>query len=202
MWKFHNKCTEKIGDVMDIERLKKLNSLAGELKHQGIAHDHEDAAYLAVSMVGEEEEQCLSDMHLNENQSLMIQEIIKDKHIQKSEHHVEHNAEENQRVLPQQIIQQGMNKQEVEAVLQNFATTLVAEFNTLHAQLEQNNALLAKLLSQGAPAAVQNQEQVPVQRTLPQEPTQPAVSTANPRTGNFATEDVSIEKMFYFGSKK
>ena len=68
---------------MDIERLKRLNILAGELKQQGIAHNHEDAAVLAVSMVGEEEEQCLSDMHINDDQSLMFKEIIKDKPVAK-----------------------------------------------------------------------------------------------------------------------
>ena len=40
-----------MGDVMDIERLKKLNMLAGELKHQGIAHDHEDAALKTFSVI-------------------------------------------------------------------------------------------------------------------------------------------------------
>lgn len=178
---------------MDIERLKKLNILAGELKHQGIVQNHEDAAYLAVSMVGEEEEKCLSDMHLNDDQSLMVQEIIKEKPVHKEESHV----------APQKTAQHGMAKEEVEAILQNFATKLVEEFNALHAQLEQNNAQLQKLMQQlsATPAAVQQQEQVPVQRTLPQEPTQ-AAQAANPRTGNFATEDVCIEKMFYFGTKK
>jgi hypothetical protein len=179
---------------MDIERLKKLNSLAGELKHQGIAHNHEDAAYLAVNMVGEEEERCLSDMHLNEDQSLMVKEIIRDKPAKKQE-------EVHTIIQPQSL-----SREEVEIILQNFASKLVAEFNALHAQLEQNSAQLQKLMQTMSTVnvsvqPVQKQEQVPVQRTLPQEPTQ-AVSTANPRTGNFATDDVCIEKMFYFGAKK
>ncbi len=75
---------------LDIERLKKLNALAGELKHQGIASNHEDAAFLAVTMVGESEEQALSDMHINDDQSLVIREIIKDKpQIKQEEHAVE-----------------------------------------------------------------------------------------------------------------
>lgn len=194
-----------MGDVMDIERLKKLNMLAGELKHQGIAQDHEDAAYLAVSMVGEDEERCLSNMHLNEDQSLMIKEIIKEKPV----HRTEQQFEENSQIFHQQpqSIQSGMNKDDVEHILQNFASTLVAEFNTLHAQLEQNTAQLQKLMEHMSTVSVQpvqkiQQEQVPVQKTLPQEPTQPAAQAANPRTGNFATDDVSVEKMFYFGSKK
>jgi hypothetical protein len=194
MWNKHNKFTAKTGDVMDIERLKKLNSLAGELKHQGIAHNHEDAAYLAVNMVGEEEERCLSDMHLNEDQSLMVKEIIRDKPAKKQE-------EVHTIIQPQSL-----SREEVEIILQNFASKLVAEFNALHAQLEQNSAQLQKLMQTMSTVnvsvqPVQKQEQVPVQRTLPQEPTQ-AVSTANPRTGNFATDDVCIEKMFYFGAKK
>ena len=86
---------------MDIERLKKLNALAGELKHQGIASNHEDAAFLAVTMVGESEEQALSDMHINDDQSLVIREIIKDKPQVKHGEHVEEIKQEQTTVQSQ-----------------------------------------------------------------------------------------------------
>ncbi len=185
---------------LDIERLKKLNSLAGELKHQGIAIDHEDAAFLAVTMVGEEGEQCLADMHINENQSLVMREIIKDKHYPDTE-------------VQKQV--QGMSKVEAQAVLQEFATVIVQELNTLQQKFDQHNARLAKMIEEVTALQLQSlqtkqetvvQEHVPVQQTL-QQPMQQAQSVAaqgasNPRTGTFAAEDVSIEKMFYFGSKK
>lgn len=185
---------------MDIERLKKLNSLAGELKHQGIAQNYEDAAFLAVTMVGEESEQCLSDMHINDDQSLVVREIIKDQPIK---------AEQRS------VVVQGMSKAEVEGVLQNFANALAREFTSLQQTVQQQNAQLVQLTEQlialqslQKQQPVMVQEHVPVQRTLqPVQPTQQETAAAstgagNPRTGTFATEDVSIEKMFYFGSKK
>lgn len=207
---------------LDIERLKKLNSLAGELKHQGIAHNHEDAAFLAVTMVGEQEEQCLSDMHINDDQSLVIREIIKAKPVKLQEESVkrsegemldmeQHKAPPQEDVLNyvQQYMKQSMTKEDVQQILQNFATQIVSEFNSLQEKIEQSNAQINQLVQQisalQSSAKTQVQEQVPVQRTLYAQPTQPVAAepvAANPRTGNFATNDVCIEKMFYFGTKK
>jgi predicted RNase H-like nuclease (RuvC/YqgF family) len=191
---------------MDIERLKKLNSLAGELKHQGIAQDHEDAAFLAVTMVGEQEEQCLSDMHINDDQSLVVREIIKAKPIKPQEESVKQSAEA---LDVQQYMKQSMTKEDVQQILQSFATQIVSEFNALQEKIEQNNAqinqLVQKINEVQSSTHKQVQEQVPVQRTLYAQPTQPVAAepaVANPRTGNFAADDVSIDKMFYFGSKK
>lgn len=206
---------------LDIERLKKLNSLAGELKHQGIAHNHEDAALLAVTMIGEEGEQCLSNMHINEDQSLVIQEIMKDKPIktqmQKSE--VLASSEQQTSVQQSALLVSSLSKAEIktemETVMQNFANALVQEFTALQHIIHEQNAQLSQVmeelhalqLQKQQPSTMVVQEQVPVQRTL-QQPTQPVQNTpaasasGNPRTGTFATEDVSIEKMFYFGSKK
>ncbi|MBI5072544.1 hypothetical protein HZA99_01875 [Candidatus Woesearchaeota archaeon] len=206
---------------MDIERLKKLNSLAGELKHQGIAHNHEDAAFLAVTMVGEEGEQCLSDMHINEDQSLVMREFIKDKPAKAEVLKPFVSVSSEQQIIAEQPTASAvsMNKDEIKAemenVLQNFANALVQEFTALQQTVQQQNAQLIQLMEELHALPLQKQqqptmvvqEQVPVQRTL-QQPTQPVQSTpvapaaGNPRTGTFATEDVSIEKMFYFGSKK
>lgn len=186
--------------LLDIERLKKLNSLAGELKHQGIAHNHEDAAFLAVTMVGEQEEQCLSDMHINDDQSLVIREIIKAKPVKPQEESITQSAEGTLDI---------MTKEDVQQILQSFATQIVSEFNSLQEKIEQNNAqinqLVQKISALQSSAQKQVQEQVPVQRTLHAQPTQPVAAepaAVNPRTGNFATDDVSIDKMFYFGNKK
>ena len=207
---------------MDIERLKKLNSLAGELKHQGIAHNHEDAAFLAVTMVGEQEEQCLSDMHINDDQSLVIREIIKAKPVKPQEESITQSTggklDAQQHPMPpqedvlkyvQQYMKQSMTKEDVQQVLQSFASQIVSEFNSLQEKIEQSNAqinqLVQKINALQSSTQKQVQEQVPVQRTLHAQPTQPVAAehvAANPRTGNFATEDVSIDKMFYFGNKK
>ncbi|MEK6921297.1 MAG: hypothetical protein AABX82_05410 [Nanoarchaeota archaeon] len=188
---------------MDIERLKKLNSLAGELKHQGIAHDHEDAAFLAVSMVGEEEEQCLSDMHINDDQSLVVREIIKAKPVKPREECIKQSAEGTLDV--QQYMKQSMTKEDVQQILQSFASQIVSEFNSLQEKIEQSNAqinqLVQKINALQSSTLKQVQEQVPVQRTLHAQPVA-AEQAANPRTGNFAAEDVSIDKMFYYGTKK
>ena len=204
---------------MDIERLKKLNALAGELKHQGIASNHEDAAVLAVTMIGEQEEQCLSDMHINDDQSLVIREIIKDKQQVKHEEHIEEikreqttlqsqTASEDVAKQIQQSMKNVMTRDETQAIMQSFATQIVNEFNALQQKIEQNNAQLAKLAQQLSGLSLSQQrptQEVPVQRTIQDtQPTQPAVqpqSAGNPRTGSFAANDVAIEKMFYFGKK-
>ena len=205
---------------MDIERLKKLNALAGELKHQGIASNHEDAAVLAVTMIGEQEEQCLSDMHINDDQSLVIREIIKDKQQVKHEEHIEEikreqttlqsqTASEDVAKQIQQSMKNVMTRDETQAIMQNFATQIVNEFNALQQKIEQNNAQLAKLAQQLSGLSLSQQrptQEVPVQRTIQDtQPTQPAAqpqSAGNPRTGSFAANDVAIEKMFYFGAKR
>ncbi|MBI5002029.1 hypothetical protein HZC31_01440 [Candidatus Woesearchaeota archaeon] len=204
---------------MDIERLKKLNALAGELKHQGIASNHEDAAFLAVTMVGESEEQALSDMHINDDQSLVIREIIKDKPQVKHEEHVEEIKQEQTTLQAQpsedvakqiqQSMKNVMTRDETQAIMQNFATQIVNEFNALQQKIEQNNAQLAKLAQQLSGLSLSQQrptQEVPVQRTIQDtQPTQPAAqpqSAGNPRTGSFAANDVAIEKMFYFGAKR
>lgn len=182
---------------IDIERLKKLNSLAGELKQQGIAQNHEDAAALAVAMVGEDEEQCLADMHINDTQSLMIKEIIKNKPELKG-------ATKEPVQEAQKPIVHGLSRAEIEAILQDFANVFAHEFTLLQQKLEETNIQLKQILnSQLSQSTVQNivQEQVPVQRTLEQQPVSQQAAPVHPRTGNFATDDVSIEKMFYFGKK-
>ena len=203
---------------MDIERLKKLNALAGELKHQGIASNHEDAAFLAVTMVGESEEQALSDIHINDDQSLVIREIIKDKPQVKHEEHIEVKQEQTtvqsqpSEDVAKQIqlsMKNVMTRDETQAIMQNFATQIVNEFNALQQKIEQNNAQLAKLAQQLSGLSLSQQrptQEVPVQRTIQDtQPTQPAAqpqSAGNPRTGSFAANDVAIEKMFYFGAKR
>lgn len=205
---------------MDIERLKKLNALAGELKHQGIASNHEDAAVLAVTMVGEQEEQALSDMHINDDQSLVIREIIREKPTVKQEVHLEKkeqttlqapNVESPKlQVQIEQYMKNVMTREETQAIMQSFATKIVSEFNALQQKIEQSNAQLEKLSQQLSTLSFSQQrvqEQVPVQRTFQetQQPTQPAAqpqSAGNPRTGSFAANDVAIEKMFYFGAKR
>lgn len=193
--------------------------MAGELKHQGIASNHEDAAFLAVTMVGESEEQALSDMHINDDQSLVIREIIKDKPQVKHEEHVEEIKQEQTTLQAQpsedvakqiqQSMKNVMTRDETQAIMQNFATQIVNEFNALQQKIEQNNAQLAKLAQQLSGLSLSQQrptQEVPVQRTIQDtQPTQPAAqpqSAGNPRTGSFAANDVAIEKMFYFGAKR
>lgn len=216
---------EQGDDEMDIERLKKLNSLAGELKHQGIAQNHEDAAYLAVNMVGEAEEQCLSDMHINDDQSLVIREIIKDKPVKKAEIHTEHEtAQEEQHVVAPVVVQPSITKEDVEQIMQSFATALAVEFTTLQKKVEETNQQLAQLQQKINERPIVQQQTVPQQKMtqfMEEAPVRPqgqeavqtapiqhiehpsaAQAAANPRTGSFVTNDVCIEKMFYFGAKR
>ncbi len=174
---------------MDVERLKRLNTLAGELKGQGIVANYEDAAYLATAIHGREPEACLAGIHPSESQSLMMQEII--------EHHP---VPEEKLVVggkSEKPVLQGMAREEVERILQVFADQVSKECNILQARLERAEAAIEQLKS--------NNSQKPEQRTLPMSPMVETViesKSAPPQIKQaYTSEDVSVEKMFYFGKK-
>jgi hypothetical protein len=207
----NNKTNRHKGDLMmDVERLKKLNTLAGELKGQGIAGNYEDAAYLATAIHGKEPEACLSGMNMSEAQSTMAQEIMKDHPVQEMPE--ESELPQEQQVLSksvQQVIPQdpGLSKMEVENILQAFANQVSKEFSALQQQVQRADAQITELT-----ATVQGLRQQPGQQVLPiSEAAQVAASGPTPSEESknvqpeikdqYSSDDVSVEKMFYFGNK-
>ncbi len=70
------------------------------------------------------------------------------------------------------------------SLLRSAFTALANEFEVLRAQLSRV------------------QEQAPPRPKEKQEPLKTETKEAHPRQGNFTSDDVSIQKMFYFGNKK
>jgi hypothetical protein len=222
--------------MMDIERLKKLNTLAGELKGQGIAGNYEDAAYLATAIHGKEPEACLAGMSMDD-QSTMAQQIMEE-HPMPAQSVLEEPAqsvleEPAQSVLEEpamgQPVSQGLSKDEVEGILQAFANQVSKEFTVLQQKVTSAEAQISNLT-----ATVQQLRQQPAgQQTLPVSEAAPqqesnAASDSTPSSTNssqsangsmsaqgtdshsvkpeikdeYSSNDVSVEKMFYFGNKK
>jgi len=177
---------------MDIERLKRLNSLAGELKCQGIAANYEDAAYLATAIAGREPEQCLSGMHMSDDQTTMVQEIISNNPIQEQPEQYSHEVLEQQ---TQQPVHQGITKEEVENILQLFANQIAKEITLLQNKVQNAEARVAELNQ-----TFQTQKQQ-VQQKLPESAVKERTVDPVPQKKEITHEDVSVEKMFYFGKK-
>ena len=61
---------------MNVDKLKKMNVLADTLKQHGLAASREDAANLAGTMVGSEEEQELSKIYVPEVFLLQLRVLL------------------------------------------------------------------------------------------------------------------------------
>jgi len=176
---------------MDVDKLQKMNVLADTLKQHGLAATREDAANLAGSMVGTNEEQGLSRIFVEPEQKVAIQQ--------------EENEENDEDMKREE--EQGFGESQVKNILQNFADQFCAEINKLNDKVAEQSEQIAKfeavlnnLNSQPAPQqepAPEPQQPEPVQQTI--EPKEE--KTESPRSGGYSPNDVSIEKIFYYGQK-
>jgi archaellum component FlaC len=187
---------------LDIERLKRLNALAGELKGHHIAENYEDAACLAVSMVSQEPETCFTGMHLSDDQSVLVQEIIKEypQETQKSLNDVQESVQESRPA------QQSLSREEIEKVLQYFADQFTNEINSLQQKVQHAEAMVAEVSAElRAVKDHVQREQVqshePVQSVQKEVMSQVPKAEPLPEKQQYMPEDVSVEKMFYFGKK-
>jgi hypothetical protein len=192
--------------MMDVERLKKLNTLAGELKGQGIAENYEDAAYLATAIHGREPEACLSGMQMSDIHSTMADEIIENHPIEEVPIQ-EQQPVMSQQTIPQPIIQPGISKEEVENILQSFANQVSQEFTKLQQRVESAEATIAQLKAQSPKHSQQTTltaAEIPAETTAaastPSE-NQASKSIEPEIKDEYSPNDVSVEKMFYYGNK-
>ncbi len=194
---------------MDVERLKRLNALTGELKSHHIAENYEDAACLAVSMVGQEPENCFTGMHLSDDQSVLVQEIVKEypletQETQKSLTDVPESVHESQPV------QQSLGREEVEKVLQYFADQFTNEINSLQQKIQHAEAMVADVTAtlrevkehMHREHAQSDEPMQSMQQSVQKEAMAkvPKVESLSEKQA-YMPEDVSVEKMFYFGKK-
>lgn len=186
--------------MIDVIRLQKVNELAKALKMQGIVSTHEEASSLATELAGSKEDDLVfRGMHVDDNSQLVVMQ--------------EH--QQNQQMegaVPTKVVSTAdyYTKAEVEQVLQKLADQVCSEVNKWSEQLEQhakNITFLHKTIEDLKKGAViaradetpQTRLNVPnvVQESVVQ---QPAASTPSARTGSFNSNDVAIDKFFYFGN--
>jgi hypothetical protein len=180
---------------MDVEKLRKMNSLAETLKRRGLASSRDDAANLAGSLVGTPEEQAFT-------QKL------------KTECTASPTTEAGAKM------ERGMNEDQIKKVLQSFADQFVTEVNKMNERIAQHEQRMAKyqeilVALQNAPkqSAVHTEptaqsgevpplgHAVPAQDALKEQVVVVKEQRYNQRQGNFQPSDVSIEKFFYCGNK-
>jgi hypothetical protein len=204
-------------DKMDIEKLKKVNQLAVTLRQQGLAVGRDDAAKMASSMN-------LNYMDDDLNNIMNTVEKVNNKI-------VINDQEEEPNIEQFKIQKEVMDEEKVIKILQTFADQFVTEVNNLNEKILDQNKVINDLTSyvehlkkqnsyfENSLKNMNNQNMSQSMNVMPQEtitkPQQPIQenrnlnsfpkteqkTSASPRSGNLNSNDVSIEKFFYFGNK-
>lgn len=163
---------------MDVYKLQKVNELAKELISQGIATNSEDATKMAEKMIEQNrdnEERPLSDIQDGMTPTTQTSE--------------EESQDTDLRKLQNQV---NSNSQSISQIHDKL-NEIIGEFNRLEGEINllKNAARSEKqstLQKDNSPNTKQNNEDKPKQE-----------EGNNPRSGEFKSNDVAIDKMFYFG---
>lgn len=184
---------------MDIEKLKKLNQLTKELQKHSFAFNSDEAFKQAGKVFEETGQKVTQTNDVRENQSEANTSQTN------SSSTIRQAPDESSDFLLQKKIELmlEMNNKKIAEELQN----LRAEIENLQSQIQkfrielQESAVKSVSSSQEtsetqAPVAEKQEE---LQKLNP--PSEPKSQDSHPRQGKYTPEDVSIEKMFYFGNK-
>jgi len=207
---------------MNVEKLKRMNVLASTLKQQGLAATSEDAAYLANSMVSGKQEEDLDKIFQQADKSVNAEE-------DSEEHREEEKSfgEEQIKQILQSFSDQfctELNKLCEKQEQQAKTIAILEEQLQAYQKSEVSEEQLKDTLEPGSEVVVEKesepqnempaenpepQREMPAenpepQRELPVEKTEPAPkeqTRQSPRSGGYNSDDVSIEKFFYYGQK-
>ena len=170
---------------MDVERIQKINNLALSLMKQGLAADRDQAVAQAEKIfpTGSTDSynsirQTLEQVNSEQQPAPLVQEV---------------KVEETRSELSQDSIRSILEKNT------KFIVTQLKEFQ------EKIRILEKELLQVKTKLAYKN---LPTVRQIvsegvktPQEVSKTETKEVHPRSGDYAEEDVSIEKFFYMGSR-
>jgi len=158
---------------MDVEKLKKINQLSKDLKRHGLVV--EEAITQASNIVNEDEVKTFLDKSKEEIAS-----------------------SRNPTSTDQYIVMLERNHRKIAEEVQNIK-------NEVARMLSEFEELKNKINSPETRPVQQEEETVQEEKTKEKQEKQaqlsPKKKESHPRQGNFTPEDVSIEKMFYFGKK-
>ena len=169
---------------MDVEKLKRVNILANTLRQQGLAASSEDAVSMANTFVPCKQDEGLSEIF---NRTSVV----------------------TQEQRPAEPGKQSFTEVQIKTILQTFADHFCSEINRLnekHAKHEQAIAGLLKREQQPRKLSTEQLQNVldegseVKQQTIVQKPVEQAPQKS-PRSGSYNSQDVSIEKFFYYGNK-
>jgi hypothetical protein len=177
---------------MDVERIQKVNNLAIDLMKQGLASDREEAIAKAEQIFKERD----TEDYANIRQTM----------------------DNSQQKEPQQASENVLSQDEIKNILHKNKEFIVKTFKEMQEKIDyferEMSFLKSKVNSIGPKVreVVTNEVPPPVQESQPvtqettqnqqQPPAQQQNGTNNhPRSGNYAENDVSIEKFFYMGNK-
>jgi hypothetical protein len=176
-------------EALNIENLKKYNSMIKDLRQNGLYSDNSEA-YKAASKIYDKGQSLDARHEANPYQESLKAEQPK-------------ISDEEINMLVEKKLQQQMNSYQ-----QKFENSVTAAVTQLSQMLEANKKQL-ELLKQELSEFKSKQPEVMMTQpsfvphnepSLPQQPQRP-MQPQNPRAGNYNPEDVSIDKMFYCGHK-
>jgi len=166
---------------MDVTNLMKVNVLAKELKKHGFASDINDAVSQAEGMVSEQPQ---------------IQEIST-RTLEDQEKKVQAGEQAKLRELETKFycLMQEQDKKHAEQMkcLQENLKLMLQEIQLLKEMKFEKQKEIIEEVKKEMPAPQPMAQEAPRQEAEKKE--------AHPRQGNYKSEDVSIEKFFYFGNR-
>ncbi len=186
---------------MNVDKLKKMNVLADTLKQHGLAATREDAASLAGDMVGTDDETQFSKVLVEPDQKVSIKKDEAQENLEQSE-----------------PLKQTFDEEQIKNILQSFADQFSTEINRMSEKLSAQDEMIKELRQMAeakktAEPAVEVKDDVPLAQ-IPEVEEKPAAppkqasqenvqrqAPQSPRSGGFSSEDVAIDKFFYYGQK-
>jgi hypothetical protein len=201
---------------MNVDKIRKMNVLTNTLKEHGLAATREDAVCLAGEMVGAKEDEDVTRILDESDQNI---EINNDP----DQTSLNGNLDTNH----SKVEKKGFSEEQIKNILQSFTDQFCAEIKGLNEKIQCQEEMYNKLqekfnglsnqnvVTQEQPkeeqTIVEQPEQVAPQEQVQNEPvqtevTQTTCNTSKPpqssgRCGEYNSNDVSIDKFFYYGQK-
>jgi hypothetical protein len=172
---------------MDVERIQKVNNLALDLMRQGLAPDREEAITQAEKIFKERDTEDYAN----------LRERMED-----SQPKQEQQQQSSEKELSQDEIKNILHKNK-EFIVKTFKSMqekidfFEREMSFLKSKVNSIGPKVKEVITNEVPAQSQGSGQQ--QTEQPQAPVQSG--NGHPRSGNYAENDVSIEKFFYMGNK-
>ncbi len=173
---------------MDVEKMRKINELARELKEKGITLNTEEAYKQAEQMV--EGNMDVPEATNTENSESMAEmnESMKQTENRSSEPSLSGTV--NLDALESHNLNERLNSMEEQLnVMFTKINEIVSEVNNMQKKKQESPIEVRELKDEK-----KEESQKDFQSRLKEEQEE-----GHPRTGDYKSEDVSIEKMFYFG---